>query len=41
MDVCEKTEAIKKLHDTQLVLGDLRTPNVILSEGTVFLIDFD
>ena len=41
MDICGKTEVIKKLHDTQIVLGDLRTPNVMLSEGKVFLIDFD
>ena len=34
-------EAIKKLHEKQLVFGDLREPNVLFSEGKVFLIDFD
>jgi serine/threonine protein kinase len=41
-DAREKTlKAIKKLHDAQLVFGDLRAPNVMISEGKVFLIDFD
>ena len=41
-DIREKTEkAIQKLHDGQLVFGDLRGPNVMVSGVEVFLIDFD
>jgi len=41
-DVREKTEkAIQKLHDAQLVFGDLRAVNVMVSGDKVFLIDFD
>ena len=41
-DVREKTEeAIQKLHDAQLVFGDLRAVNVMISGDKVFLIDFD
>ena len=41
-DIREKTEkAIQKLHDGQFVFGDLRGPNVMVSEDKVFLIDFD
>lgn len=34
-------KAIEKLHDAQLVFGDLRQPNIMISGSTVFLIDFD
>jgi len=34
-------EVIQKLHEAQLVFGDLRGPNIIFSEGKVFLIDFN
>jgi len=41
-DAREKIEtAIQKLHNSQLVFGDLRGPNVVFSGGSVFLIDFD
>jgi len=41
-DAREKTEkAIQKLHDAQLVFGDLCAVNVIVSGDKVFLIDFD
>ena len=41
-DVREKTKkAIQKLHDAQLVFGDLRAVNVMVSGDKVFLIDFD
>ena len=33
--------AIQKLHDAQLVFGDMRGPNLMLSADGVFLIDFD
>ena len=33
--------AIQKLHDAQLVHGDLRKPNVMFSGGKVVIIDFD
>lgn len=34
-------KALDKLHENQLVFGDLRAPNVLLSGGKAFLIDFD
>lgn len=37
----EIKKAIQKLHDAQLVFGDLRGPNIMFSENRVFLIDFD
>ena len=38
----EKTEeTIQKLHDAQLVFGNLRPSNVMLSWDKLFLIDFD
>ena len=41
-DTREKAEkAIQKLHDAQLVFGDLRAVNVMVSGDKVFLIDFD
>jgi len=41
-DIREKAEkAIQKLHDAQLVFGDLRAVNVMVSGDKVFLIDFD
>ena len=40
-DIREKTEkAIQKLHDAQLVFGDLRAPNVVVSGDGAFLVDF-
>ena len=33
--------AIDKLHERDLVFGDLREPNVLFSEDSAFLIDFD
>lgn len=41
-DAREKVEeAVRKLHAAQLVFWDLRGPNIIFSEGKVFLVDFD
>jgi len=41
-DARERIEkAIRKLHDAELVFGDLRAPNVMFSGKKVFLIDFD
>ena len=34
-------QALKVLHDRQLVFGDLRAPNVMISGNKVYLIDFD
>ena len=34
-------EAIQRLHDAQLVFGDLRAPNIMVSGDKVFFIDFD
>ena len=33
--------ALKVLHDRQLIFGDLRAPNVMISGNKVYLIDFD
>ena len=34
-------QALKALHDQQLVFGDLRAPNIMISGSYVYLIDFD
>lgn len=34
-------QAIKTLHDRKFVFGDLRGPNVMISDTKVYLIDFD
>ena len=41
-DAREQVEQVlKKLHDKDLVFGDLREPNVMFSGGKAFFIDFD
>jgi RIO-like serine/threonine protein kinase len=41
-DGCDQVKkAIDTLHEEGLVFGDLRPPNVLVSGGRVFLIDFN
>ena len=34
-------KAVKALHDAQLVFGDLRRPNILVTDTGAMLIDFD